>query len=192
MDIRPDDNDNKQQHPELLIEILSAKNIPCLVQESMRLQSLQLHVKFQHIINRSPQLSLCAEPIFNFTTKYSLLDIELSMKTTASAVKIYSPILIYLTRSDGSDTCSTSLVATAVLDFRYCMLYSADYISVELIPCEVDGTNMGIGAGDGRAGRAGNGRWWRFEFPDVLHINVTKIDFIFNQFPLLFDACHTT
>ena len=132
----------------MLVEILSAKNLPC-IEDSMRLHSLQLHVKFQHHIIHSDALPMSIEPIFNFTCQYSLSEIESSMQTSAAAIKIYSPILIYLTKSEQvtSGAVTTTLVAIAVLDFRYSMLYSTDYISVELIPCEVEGSHMGIATG---------------------------------------------
>jgi hypothetical protein len=139
--------------PQLAVEILSAK---ALNVDDQRVSYLQLHVLYNHdIIRSSPTLCQATiDPVLNFSCSFPLSDFE-SMNNSNALLNHESPILIYLTTTTDSRlennccgiSCVKSLIAAAVLDFRYSLLHSEEYISVELLPCELDGVHMGVSAG---------------------------------------------
>lgn len=153
--------DNISHEPMLHIDILSAKGLNV---STDRLEFLQLHILYSNSIIRSlPNTIQCVtDPIFNFSCNFLLNTSGSSSTTTLDLLNIKtllnhdsSPILIYLTTStniNNENNCCgingiRSLIAAAVLDFRYSLLHSDDYISVELLPCELDGVHMGVSAG---------------------------------------------
>jgi hypothetical protein len=136
----------------LYVEILSAK---ALNVDDQRVSYLQLHILYDHqVIRSSPLLSrTISDPIFNFSCSFPLQHLE--AMNTNTLLNLNSPVLIYLTNSTDSreekNCCGIggvrSLIAAAVIDFRYSLLHSEEYISVELLPCELDGVHMGVSAG---------------------------------------------
>jgi hypothetical protein len=139
--------------PRLVVEILSAKALNI---DDQRVSYLQLHILYNHeIIRSSPTLCQASmDPVLNFSCSFPLTDFE-SINTPNALLNSESPILIYLTTSTDARvennccgvSCVKSLIAAAVLDFRYSLLHSEEYISVELLPCELDGVHMGVSAG---------------------------------------------
>ena len=155
--------------PQLVVEILSAK---ALNVDDQRVSYLQLHVLYNHQIIRSSS-TLCQtiiDPIFNYSCSFPFLpdagppgastgptsSIDNDIITNSHGLLTHeSPILIYLTTTTDlrleNNCCGISsvksLIAAAILDFRYSLLHSEEYISVELLPCELDGVHMGVSAG---------------------------------------------
>jgi hypothetical protein len=139
--------------PLLHVEVVSAKSINC---NTDQVTYLQLHVLFANKVIRSTQ-NLCvasSHPVFDFSCDFSLSFLD-SAITSASLAGLDLPVLIYVTAStdphdEGNAVGASSvrtLLAAAVLDFRYCLLYSEEYVSVELLPCELDGCHMGLSGG---------------------------------------------
>jgi hypothetical protein len=136
----------------LEVEILSAK---ALNVDDQRVSYLQLHILYDHQVIRSSShvYRTIIDPIFNYSCSFPLQHLE-AMNTNA-LLHLNSPVLIYLTNStdprEEKNCCGIfgvrSLIAAAVIDFRYSLLHSEEYISVELLPCELDGVHMGVSAG---------------------------------------------
>ena len=117
---------------------------------------LQLHVLFaKRVVRSNPNLCVAtSDPTFDFSCDFSLSFLD-SAITSSSLASLDLPVLIYLTSStDPHDernvvgvSAVRTLLAAAVLDFRYSLLYCEDYVSVELLPCELDGCHMGLSGG---------------------------------------------
>lgn len=139
--------------PSLHVEVVSAKAINCSADE---VTFLQLHVLFaSKVIRSAPNLCIATtDPTFDFSCDFSLSFLDSAM-TSSSLASLDLPVLIYVTSStdvhdEGNvvgESSVRTLLAAAVLDFRYCLLYSEDYVSVELLPCELDGCHMGLSGG---------------------------------------------
>ena len=139
--------------PSLLVEVVSAKSLQCSLEQ---VSHLQLHVLFgQRVVRSSPTLCITSsDPVFDFSCSFSMSFLETAI-TTASLVNLDLPVLIYVTATtDPHDVGNVvgasavrTLLAAAVLDFRYSLLYNEDYVSVELLPCELDGCHMGLSGG---------------------------------------------
>lgn len=134
----------------LHVEVLSAKGIQVDVTQ---IEQLQIHILFGGKIFRSQEYIGIAEPIFNFEVDFDLDD---SVSQSLNHIlKITDPVVIYITstRQNEEDknflglSSTKTLMSAALIDFRYSLLYTGNYISVELLPCEVDGINMGSLAG---------------------------------------------
>jgi hypothetical protein len=143
--------------PQLSVEVVSAKSLNCSPADSAGTVSyLQLHVLFAGRVARSsPQLCpACSDPALDFSCHFSLSFLDTAL-TSAALASVDLPVLIYITATtnpheEGSvvgDSAVRTLLAAAVLDFRYCLLHSEDFVSVELLPCELDGCHMGLSGG---------------------------------------------
>ena len=136
--------------PLLKVEILSAKGLQL---DYNFAHSLQLHILYAGQIFRSNEAPGSYEPVFNFTSVFSLSNRK--DLSALNVMKYCDPVVVYLTSTVREEDnyipvgllSTRLLVACAVLDFRYAFLYTGDYISVELLPCELDGINMGCSPG---------------------------------------------
>jgi centrosomal protein CEP76 len=139
--------------PKLSVEILSAKSLNV---STNAVHNFQLHALFRNQVVRSETIQTIgsADPVFNFSCEFSLDDIDTTL-TLASLLDVECPVLIYITSTtDVTDErncvgmgCVRSLIAASVIDFRYSLMHSQDYISIELLPCELDGVHLGVSAG---------------------------------------------
>ena len=134
----------------LRVEVLSARG---LLLDSNYLHFLELHVLYAGKRFTSPEVQGVNEPVFDFSVHF---DVFGNFPVTfANLLKRKDTVLIYLTttlksRDDFSYVGfqpSKVLFAVAVIDFRYALMHSGDFISVELLPCELDGINMGCSSG---------------------------------------------
>jgi hypothetical protein len=85
------------------------------------------------------------DPAINFSCEFDVSEHDLEdLSATNPATTIYMTS-VPLARSDRSpvgEAFSQNLLAVAFLDYRYALLHSGDYVSVELQPCEQDGGYM--------------------------------------------------
>ena len=152
----------------LNIEILSIKGLNSF---NNKLNYFQLHILFNQQIHRSflfpsktstttnssnslPSPLQEEDLIINYLTTFSLPNSFLSNNLN-SLLNSNLPILIYITiindLKDSHNYCgistSRSLIAAAVIDYRYSFLQSNEYLSIELLPCELDGIHLDITSG---------------------------------------------
>lgn len=89
--------------------------------------------------------------VFDFTAEMDTVLGSTSLGTTAQLIQHECPVLVYITSKSaenlvGNSACN-ALIAAAVIDFRFALFFSSDYMSVELLQCDQDGVNLGIEAG---------------------------------------------
>ena len=138
-------NRPKIENPTFKIDIVSAKGLHGI---DSQLYQVQWHILFGKEVRRSePSILQSTEPVINYNTEF---------KVDLTHISEYNPaVLIYLTSSPLSkseqipvgENCSNNLVGTAVVDYRYSKLYTGEYISVELMPCEQDGGHIDVNLG---------------------------------------------
>jgi centrosomal protein CEP76 len=113
-------------------------------------RTLQVHIAFGKSVKESSEIELTDEGSdlvidFSTTLESDLFRIHGDLD---SLLAIDTPILIYLSVSSSSHPCRT-LIAAAIVDFRYALLPLGDSgtMSVELLQCDHDGTSLGVEAG---------------------------------------------
>jgi hypothetical protein len=137
----------------LRMEIMSAKGLH--LESTEKLLKVQAHVLFDEGVSRSTEMLPSTENdvVFNYTVDYELDDRFRRDHVTDDIC----PIVIYITTSVaivpkspydqafpvGSDQ-SKTLVAMAVIDFRLTYVHSNQFMSVELMPCELEGIDASI------------------------------------------------
>jgi centrosomal protein CEP76 len=131
--------------PTLKCDIISAKGLHGV---DSQLHEIQWHAQFGKEVRRSEAAILqSAEPVVNFSAEFAL---DLSQ-----AHQMNPAVLVYLTSTPLSPSeqipvgagSARNLVGTATIDYRYAKVYSGDYMSVELMPCEQDGGHVDVNLG---------------------------------------------
>ena len=139
---------NQENHPlpsklSLRVDILSARGLEL---DKNYIKLLQLHVLFRGQIVRSEDFITSPDPIFNFTSNFDFQYSHSEYDATA-LMQLNETVLIYITyipqhKDDqlfvGLKT-SRTLIAAAIIDYKYSLLHTGDYLSVELLTCEPDG-----------------------------------------------------
>lgn len=113
-------------------------------------RTLKVHVAFGKSVRESAEAAWVDEAsdlVIDFTTTLEGEHPGLPSDFD-SLLTIDSPILIYLSMSSPNGL-GRSLVAAAIVDFRYALLPLGDSgsMSVELLQCDRDGTSLGVEAG---------------------------------------------
>lgn len=163
--------------PALRVEVASAKSLPAPASRLQLHVLFSKHARRSPIYSTFPSSSSSSyehsSPVFNYSVSFPLSSALSSALTSSALVHLEEPVLVYLTvpeqlqqrddddddvgekRNDNVEELSKeqyddgggSLVAAAVLDFRYCLLHKEDFVSVELLPCELEGGMMGMPGG---------------------------------------------
>lgn len=89
--------------------------------------------------------------VFDYSAQLSSLSGQAASLGAAGLIQHQCPVLVYISSKPaesliGGTTCSC-LVAAAVIDFRFSLFFSSEYMSVELLQCDQDGVNLGVEAG---------------------------------------------
>lgn len=116
--------------PTLIVDVASASDLQL---DNNKLQHIEMCVLFNSEMRRSEKYIASPNVDFNFTVQFNIE----RLLSSVSLLKVETPIVLYLStiEYDDSKKPHSSLLCSAVIDFRHALITSDDYLNVELLPC---------------------------------------------------------